>query len=123
MDAAESKQSEPNRDRVCDLCCRSSGIFVQSVEFVRAHASGNDERPTGGKAQRGPKPDIFPIYGQKSNYTTWRLAKRTLAIRGIDGQIVHGETFHNNHHPGLKADFTNPPFKDGWRPTTLGDPF
>ena len=34
------------------------------------------------------------------------------AIRGIDGQIGHRETFHNNRYPDLKADFilTNPPF-------------
>jgi type I restriction enzyme M protein len=81
---------------------------VQSVEFIRAHAKGNGN---GGKAPRGTKPDIS-IYGQESNYTTWRLAKMNLAIRGIDGQIAHGDTFHNDRHPDLKADFilANPPF-------------
>jgi type I restriction enzyme M protein len=35
-----------------------------------------------------------------------------LAIRGIDGQIENGDTFHNDRHPDLKADFVlaNPPF-------------
>jgi type I restriction enzyme M protein len=35
-----------------------------------------------------------------------------LAIRGIDGQIAHGDTFHNDRFPDLKADFilANPPF-------------
>jgi type I restriction enzyme M protein len=35
-----------------------------------------------------------------------------LAIRGIDGQIAHGDTFHDDRHPDLKADFVlaNPPF-------------
>ena len=28
-----------------------------------------------------------------------------LAIRGIDGQIGHGDSFHNDRHPDLKADF------------------
>jgi len=32
---------EPYRGRVYDPCCGSSGMFVQSVEFIRAHASGN----------------------------------------------------------------------------------
>ena len=34
------------------------------------------------------------------------------AIRGIEGQIEHGDTFHNDRHPDLKADFilANPPF-------------
>ena len=120
MDAAEDKQFEPYRDRVFNLCCcRSSGMFVQSIEFVRAHASCNKKRGSGGKAQRGSKPNISSIYGQKSKYATWRLAKRTLAIRGTDGAIVHEETFHDDHHPSFKADFTNPPFKDDWRPITL----
>ena len=95
---------KPYKGRVYDPCCGSSGMFVQSIEFIRAHASGNGN---GGKA-RG---DIS-IYGQESNYTTWRLAKMNLAIRGIEGQIAHGNSFHNDRHPDLKADFilANPPF-------------
>ena len=95
---------EPYRGRVYDPCCGSSGMFVQSVEFIRAHASGNGN---GGQARA----DIS-IYGQESNYTTWRLAKMNLAIRGIEGQIAHGDSFHNDRHPDLKADFilANPPF-------------
>jgi len=95
---------EPYRGRVYDPCCGSSGMFVQSVEFIRAHAKGNGN---GGKARA----DIS-IWGQESNYTTWRLAKMNLAIRGIDGQIAHGDTFHADRHPDLKADFilANPPF-------------
>jgi type I restriction enzyme M protein len=93
---------EPYKGRVYDPCCGSSGMFVQSMEFIRAHANGN-----GVKA----KADIS-IYGQESNYTTWRLAKMNLAIRGIDGQIAHGDTFHSDRFPDLKADFilANPPF-------------
>ncbi|MDZ7266884.1 MAG: type I restriction-modification system subunit M [candidate division KSB1 bacterium] len=99
---------EPYHGRVYDPCCGSSGMFVQSVEFIRAHASGNGN---GGKTPKGSKPDIS-IYGQESNYTTWRLAKMNLAIRGIDGQIAHGDTFYNDRFPDLKADFilANPPF-------------
>jgi type I restriction enzyme M protein len=35
-----------------------------------------------------------------------------LAIRGIEGRIEHGDTFHHDRHPDLKADFilANPPF-------------
>jgi len=88
---------EPYRGRVTDPCCGSSGMFVQSVEFIRAHSTGNGN---GGMA----KADIS-IYDQESNYTTWRLAKMNLAIRGIDGQIAHGDTFHDDKHPDLKADF------------------
>ncbi len=101
---------EPYKGRVYDPCCGSSGMFVQSVEFIRAHAKGNGN---GGKARA----DIS-IYGQESNYTTWRLAKMNLAIRGIDGQIAHGDTFHNDRFPDLRADtiLANPPFNvSDWR--------
>ena len=110
---------EPYRGRVYDPCCGSSGMFVQSIKFVRAHASGNGN---GGRT----KADIS-IYGQESNYTTWRLAKMNLAIRGIEGQIAHGDSFHNDRHPDLKADYilANPRSMSrtgavsGW-PTTSG---
>lgn len=95
---------EPYTGRVYDPCCGSSGMFVQSVEFIAAHMSGNGN---GGRAKTA-----ISIYGQESNYTTWRLAKMNLAIRGIDGQIAHGDTFHNDRHPDLRADYilANPPF-------------
>jgi type I restriction enzyme M protein len=93
----------PYKGRVYDPCCGSGGMFVQSEKFIEAHA--------------GKLGDIS-IYGQESNYTTWRLAKMNLAIRGIDAQIAHGDTFHQHAHPDLKADYVlaNPPFNDSdWR--------
>jgi type I restriction enzyme M protein len=101
---------EPYNGRVYDPCCGSSGMFVQSIEFIHAHKSGNGNGGSRGASRRA-QGDIS-IYGQESNYTTWRLAKMNLALRGIDGQIAHGDTFHNDRHPDLKADFilANPPF-------------
>jgi len=95
---------EPFQGRVYDPCCGSSGMFVQSVAFIKAHATGNGN---GGRAS-----SQISIYGQELNYTTWRLAKMNLAIRGIDGRIEQGDTFHNDRFPDLKADFilANPPF-------------
>ena len=95
---------EPYQGRVYDPCYGSSGMFVQSVDFIRAHATGNGN---GGRI----KGDIS-IYGQESDYTTWRLAKMNLGIRGIEGQIAHGDSFHNGRHPDLRADYilANPPF-------------
>jgi len=93
----------PYKGRVYDPCCGSGGMFVSSEKFIEAHS--------------GKLGDIS-IYGQESNYTTWRLAKMNLAIRGIDAQIAHGDTFHNHGHPDLKADYVlaNPPFNDSdWR--------
>ena len=98
------KMLEPYNGRVYDPCCGSSGMFVQSIAFIQAHQSGNGN---GGSARA----DIS-IYGQESNYTTWRLAKMNLAIRGIEGQIAHGDTFHNDRYPDMRADYilANPPF-------------
>ncbi len=102
---------EPYHGRVYDPCCGSAGMFVQSVDFIHAHTNGGGGKGGGAKTALPKRPDIS-IYGQESNYTTWRLAKMNLAIRGIDGQIAHGDTFHNDRHPDLKADFilANPPF-------------
>src|SRR5262245_55486643 len=70
---------EPYHGRVYDPCCGSSGMFVQSVEFIRAHASGNGNGNNRNGVATRVKSDIS-IYGQESNYTTWRLAKMNLAI-------------------------------------------
>ncbi len=95
---------EPFQGRVYDPCCGSGGMFVQSVKFIEAHATGNGN---GGRARAQ-----ISIYGQELNYTTWRLCKMNLAIRGIDGKIEQGDTFLNDRFPDLKADYilANPPF-------------
>ena len=64
------------------------------------------------------------IYGQESNYTTWRMARMNLAIRGIEGRIEHGDSFHNDRHPDLRADYilANPPFNvSDWGAERLRD--
>jgi len=95
---------EPFQGRVYDPCAGSGGMFVQSVRFVEAHATGNGN---GGRARAQ-----ISIYGQELNYTTWRLCKMNLAIRGIDGKIEQGDTFLNDRFPDLRADYilANPPF-------------
>ena len=95
---------EPYKGRVFDPCCGSAGMFIQSMRFIAAHSTGNGN---GGKA----KGDLS-IYGQESNQTTLRLAKMNLAIRGIEAQIEFGDSFRNDRHPDLKADYilANPPF-------------
>ncbi len=105
---------EPYRGRVYDPCCGSGGMFVQSMNFIRAHATGNgNPSPALRAAGNGGrlKADIS-IYGQESNYNTWRLCKMNLAIRGIEGQIANGDSFHNDRFPDLRADYilANPPF-------------
>ena len=90
---------EPHKGRVYDPCCGSGGMFVQSEKFVASH--------------EGRLGDIA-IYGQESNYVTWRLAKMNLAVRGIDADIRWNSegSFHKDELPDLRADYilANPPF-------------
>ncbi|MGN7292366.1 type I restriction-modification system subunit M [Rhizobium sp. SAFR-030] len=90
---------EPYKGRVYDPCCGSGGMFVQSEKFALEH--------------EGRIGDIA-IYGQESNYTTWRLCKMNLAVRGIDAEIKWNSegSFHKDELRDLKADYilANPPF-------------
>ena len=90
---------EPFKGRVYDPCCGSGGMFVQSERFVEEH---------------GGRIGDIAIYGQESNYTTWRLCKMNLAVRGIDADIKWNSegSFHKDDLRDLKADFVlaNPPF-------------
>ena len=109
---------EPYEGRVFDPCCGSAGMFVQSVKFIEAHANGNGNG-NGKHALRN-----LSIHGQESNQTTLRLAKMNLAIRGIDANIEFGDSFRNDRHLDLKADYilANPPFNiSDWSGDQLRD--
>jgi type I restriction enzyme M protein len=90
---------EPYKGRVYDPCCGSGGMFVQSEKFVESH---------------GGRLGDIAIYGQESNYTTWRLAKMNLAVRGIDADIRWNNegSFHKDELKDLRFDYimANPPF-------------
>ena len=90
---------EPYKGRVYDPCCGSGGMFVQSEKFVESH---------------GGRVGDIAIYGQESNYTTWRLAKMNLAVRGIDADIRWNNegSFHKDELKDLRFDYilANPPF-------------
>lgn len=98
---------EPYQGRIYDPCCGSGGMFVQSEKFVQEH---------------GGRIGDIAIYGQESNYVTWRLAKMNLAVRGIDSKIFWNNegSFHKDEFAAqrgsdgapMKADFilANPPF-------------
>lgn len=90
--------------RVYDPCCGSGGMFVQSARFIEDHSG---------------RRDAISVYGQESNSDTWKMAKINMAIRGISADFGkhHADTFHNDLHKTLKADFilANPPFNlSGW---------
>jgi type I restriction enzyme M protein len=73
---------------------------VQAERFLEAH---------GGRIGQ------LALYGQESNYTTWRLAKMNLAVRGIDASGIawnNEGSFHKDEWRDKKFDFilANPPF-------------
>lgn len=106
---------EPYEGRVYDPAMGSGGFFVSSEKFIEMHS--DKEHVNDAKKK-------ISLYGQESNPTTWRLAAMNMAIRGMDFNFGKepGDTFHNNQHPDLKADYimANPPFniKD-WGASTL----
>lgn len=101
----------PYKGRVYDPCNGSGGMFVSSDKFRQAH---------------GGRQGILSIFGQEKSYTTWRLAKMNLAIRGIDADLgkENHDTFTRDLHPDLRADYVlaNPPFnQDDWYSGALAD--
>ena len=97
--------------RIYDPCCGSGGMFVQSERFVKEHSGDRGE---------------VSIYGQDSNPTTRKLAIMNLAIRGIEADLgsFNADTFTNDLHPQLKADYilANPPFNlSDWNDGSLND--
>lgn len=102
---------QPYKGRVYDPCCGSGGMFVQSAKFIEEHAHSIKD---------------ISVFGQDSNPTTWKMAQMNLAIRGIEADLgrFNADTFFNDSHPTLKADFVmaNPPFNlSDWGATKLMD--
>jgi type I restriction enzyme M protein len=90
---------EPFHGRIYDPACGSGGMFVQSAEFIRRHR----QNPT----------DEISIYGQEKTAETVRLAKMNLAVHGLSGDIMEGNSYYENLHESTGAfDFVmaNPPF-------------
>lgn len=92
---------EPKRGIVFDPCCGSGGMFVQSDIFTK-HTHE------------------LAFYGQESKDFTYRLCRMNLFIHGIEGKIELGNSYFNDCHAGLRADYilANPPFNDGAKSET-----
>ena len=90
---------EPFQGKILDPACGSGGMFAQSAEFVRRNnKSVNDE---------------ISCSGQEKTAKTVNLAKMNLAVHGIEGDIIQGNTFYEDVHDSVgKFDFVmaNPPF-------------
>lgn len=87
---------EPEEGIVYDPCCGSGGMFVQSDIFTHHNHK-------------------LSFFGQESKDFTNRLCKMNLFIHGIDGNIQPGNSYFDDKHATLKADYiiANPPFNDG----------
>jgi type I restriction enzyme M protein len=87
---------EPKSGRIFDPCCGSGGMYVQSDVFT--HHSGE-----------------LAFFGPESKDFTYRLARMNLFIHGINGNIKLGNSYTDDKHEALRADYilANPPFNDG----------
>jgi type I restriction enzyme M protein len=90
---------EPDHGIVFDPACGSAGMLVQSSHFMEK---------VGKKAHKA-----VTFYGQEKSATTIRFAKMNLAVHGLEGKIIEGNSYYTDAHAlGGKADFVmaNPPF-------------
>ncbi|RKH45023.1 type I restriction-modification system subunit M [Corallococcus sicarius] len=87
---------EPTKGLVLDPCCGSGGMFVQSDLFTKHN-------------------NQLSFFGQESKDFTYRLCRMNLFIHGLDGNIQLGNSYTDDKHATLKADYilANPPFNDG----------
>lgn len=90
---------EPDHGIVFDPACGSGGMFVQTSHFLERVGKSTHKSVT--------------FYGQEKTKSTIHLAIMNLAVHGLEGKIIEGNTFYEDNHNMLgKADFVmaNPPF-------------
>ena len=91
---------EPDHGIILDPAVGSAGMFVQSGHFIEEvrHQNPNDKAT---------------FFGQEKSDTNTKLARMNLAVHGLDGKILQGNTFYEDHHNMLGCcDYVmaNPPF-------------
>lgn len=90
---------EPEEGIIFDPACGSAGMAVQTGYFVEAHGNNANDKVT--------------FYGQEKADLNTKLAKMNLAVHGLNGKIIQGNTFYEDKHELLgKCDYVmaNPPF-------------
>jgi len=90
---------QPFHGKIFDPACGSGGMFVQSAEFVEGHKK---------KAI-----DEISVYGQEKTRETVNLCKMNLAVHGLSGDVLQGNSYYEDLHNMVGAfDFVmaNPPF-------------
>jgi type I restriction enzyme M protein len=88
--------------RIFDPACGSGGFFVSALEKME---------------REGLDKNLLSIYGQDSKPMPWKICKMNLALRGAEGDLRLGDSYHDDKFFDLKADYvvSNPPFNDsGW---------
>jgi type I restriction enzyme M protein len=93
------KVIEPEHGLVFDPACGSAGMFVQTGYFIEQEGQRAQEKVT--------------FFGQEKTDTNTKLAKMNLAVHGLEGNILEGNTFYEDKHELVgKCDFVmaNPPF-------------
>lgn len=88
--------------RIFDPGCGSGGFFVSALEKME---------------REGFDRNTLTIYGQDSKPMPWKICKMNLALRGAEGDLRLGDSYHDDKFFDLRADYviSNPPFNDsGW---------
>lgn len=92
---------EPYHGKIFDPACGSGGMFVQSANFVKAHADNAKIM------------NEIAIYGQEKGSSNIRTAKMNLAIHGLSGKIAEVNSFYTDAFNSVGTfDYVlaNPPF-------------
>lgn len=93
---------EPERGTVLDPACGSGGMFVSASDYVRDHGGNPSES--------------MMYYGQEKVDYNAKLCLMNMAVHGMQGNIMSGDTansfYHDAHNLEGKCDFVaaNPPF-------------
>ncbi|MEI7982902.1 MAG: class I SAM-dependent DNA methyltransferase [Bacteroidota bacterium] len=106
---------EPDHGIVFDPATGSAGMFVQTGYFIESEGSRPAEKVT--------------FYGQEKAEVNTKIAKMNLAVHGLEGNILEGNTFYEDKHNlvhGCDFVMANPPFNvdgvDKGKDTVKKDP-
>ncbi|MEN3039571.1 MAG: class I SAM-dependent DNA methyltransferase [Candidatus Kryptonium sp.] len=85
--------------RIFDPACGSGGFFVSALNKIEREGIGKEK---------------LSIYGQESKEFVWKMCRMNLVIRGAEGDIRWGDSYHDDKFFDLRADYvvSNPPFND-----------
>ena len=90
---------EPDHGIVLDPACGSFGMAVQTGHFIEG-------------LKKDPNKQVM-FYGQEKTSTNANIAKMNMAVHGLEGNILEGNTFYEDKFElAGKCDFVmaNPPF-------------